>query len=183
MTSPHRIAATTTLILLLAIAGCDSAGSDDGGGGEPSSVVTGTIEVPGQDSQEFQGTVYFAGGVESEMQGFGIYAEPNEGTDFSGSRAILFRFADRPGTDTYTVVPPSEADDDDFTGEVRIESEDFSGTFSAQSGTLTIETSTSERVEGSFMLTAEPFPGQTATVEGDFDAGRRSDFEVPDNRQ
>lgn len=166
------------LSLLFSLIACDTT--------EPETEASGRIEgdiTIGEQTENFQGQVYFAEGTdpETEKQGFGLYAEPNDNSDFAGSSAILFRFADRPGTATYDVVPPGEAEDDEFSGTLQIvQNGNALGTFDANDGTLTVETSTTERVEGQFRLEAQF--GTAAVIEGTFDAGRGTDFSVPANR-
>ena len=191
---PIRKLTTIASITLLAIAltACDSGGDNDDDNNQP----------PGSFS------IVVAGDMDLEMDGFAFFGEaehPDTGEDvfviyFSesanpsnpqGRWAFVGRNSGRPGTGTFSFVNgelDGELPDDQFILVMTVGSVGAgSSTFVSDSGELSITSSSSNRVEGSFEVTATGFEisgGGTGeelnvTIEGSFDALGNDDIVIP----
>lgn len=183
----------TIAFLALALTACDSGGdNDDDDNNQPPGSFA--IVVTGDTDFELDGFAFF-GEAEDPETGedvFVIYFSENANpSSTQGTWAFVGRNSARPGTGTFTFVN-GELDDE-------IPAEQFvlvmnvgsggagSSTFVSDSGELTITSSSSNRVEGSFDVTATGFQvtgggaGEelSVSIEGSFDAIGSDDIGIP----
>ncbi|MFO8231038.1 MAG: hypothetical protein R6U20_00080 [Longimonas sp.] len=183
---------TLAFALLFSLSACDSTDSnedDDGPGDTPPETVNMSI---GDDEVEMN--AFFATGENPDTgeEGFVIYFTESDNVTgeqdlLSGSAAFMGREGPLPSPDTYTFADLSidEQDNDliqDQFGFVywEYEGEGFpSRIVVSNSGELTITSSGSDRVAGSFEInatentfTGDGFREEEVTMSGNFDAGR-----------
>ncbi len=166
-----------TLFLLLPLAACDSNDGDgDGDGGGGGSIGSASITVSGGISSSFDGSAAFGVAEDGTSFSIGIFegALPTSG-NVTGELIGIGRNGDRPAVGTYAFNPTTTGAD--FVGAyISDVANPTSGSFvSSASGTLTITSSSSDRVAGSFSFSGQGLSGTggplgTVTVSGDFSA-------------
>lgn len=148
-------------------AGCDSGGDDDDNGGN----VTGTFEVDisGEGIDEsFSGIAVFGEGEDSETgEDAFVIVMPSSQANTTANAVYLVIATSRPGTGTYDIVSTEGELGDAFQAIAYSDNVLFAGT----DGTVTITTSTSARVAGTYSFSALNLVNQAeVTVEGSFNA-------------
>ncbi|MEP0548731.1 MAG: hypothetical protein ABJF88_17480 [Rhodothermales bacterium] len=165
-----------TLLLVLPLAACDSDGDGDGdgdGNGNGTNIGSSSVTVSGGFSSSFDGSAVFGVAEDGSSFSIGIFegALPTSG-NLNGELVAFGRNGDRPSPGTYSFDPS----DMDFTAAyVSDFANTTSGTFlGSSSGTLTITSSSSDRVAGSFTFTGQAISGGgpvgAVTVAGTFSA-------------
>lgn len=182
------------VLLSLSLGACDSATD---GMIDEDDVSTNAFELTVESTDQtrtLEGLSFFVAGTEPESgeQAFFIYlTDAEENPEEASIFGIIGRATDRPGTGSYTFVN-ADPEDGDFDEEllndqfILILWEFTDAGFAlhtSTSGALELSTSSSDRVAGSFELTASTLSfasGEeetfTTTVTGAFDAPGRDDF-------
>lgn len=170
-----------SLFLILSFAACDSADDGDGDGNGGGVLGDANVTIDGDVEGSLSGSAVF--GMDAPNNNFGIALF--EG-DFIATPTGEFVFigyeGGRPGEGEYQIS--NDESDSVFVGVYTSDASNPTGgtLISAQNGTLTITSSSSDRVVGSFTFTGPVFSGTgtqgTATVAGSFDAElvEESDF-------
>ena len=182
----------TIALLALALTACDSGG--DNGDDNNQSPGSFSIVVAGDADLEIEGFAFF-GEAEDPDTGedvFIIYlSESANPSSAQATGAWIGRNSGRPGTGTFTFVDgelDGEIPEDQFVLVMTVGAgSDESRTFVSNSGELTITSSSSNRIEGSFDVTGTGFqitggvPGEelSVTIEGNFDALGSDDIDIP----
>ncbi|MEO1630931.1 MAG: hypothetical protein AAFU38_09150 [Bacteroidota bacterium] len=177
------------LFACLVAVGCDSTDPDDpaggGGNGGGNGNATGTVQVGNDSATDIAGSAY---GVLASDGEFGIIifdgAYELFGTAQVSAYTVLAQDSPSgiPARGTYSI-----GDSDGYLGGYAdIDGNDFlNATFiDAESGTLTVTSSSSDRIVGTYQFTGELFRGQstqgTTTVSGSFDAPIFREDDFPD---
>lgn len=152
-----------SMAVLLVLPACDNDGSDDDNNGLQQGTYTATIS--GATNTDLSGIAASAGNAAAAGWGLALGS--------AGAGIIFTSAGDRPGNGTYTIVPISQASSlgaNQFTATAAVVG--TSDQYGSTMGTLTIESSSSTRVEGRFSFTAESIftAGQTVTVSGNFNS-------------
>ena len=171
------------------LAGCDSGGDDDDDNGGPGGFLGSfDAEINGDGfSEELDGNAWFWSGEDPDtgQEIFYVWMSPTQNQQVSN--ALWFAtLSDRPGTGTYQFINFEEGDIEDainnqFASWLYSEANYFTGT----GGELTITSSSSSRVQGTFSFSALGFNTTTAeelavTVSGSFNAvGFEGQFPIP----
>jgi len=164
------------LLLALTFTACDSDGDDGDGNGNGNGSTIGDAEVmvTGAISDSFSGSALF--GVDDDGEGFGLALFEGNlvGGIPSGAIVSFGRQEGRPAEGIYSFG--EDTGNMFFAGAYATDFSDITGaTFVAsESGTITITSSSSDRVAGSFTFTGQAanISGELgeATVSGTFDA-------------
>ncbi|HEX7070943.1 MAG TPA: hypothetical protein VF190_09065 [Rhodothermales bacterium] len=154
------------------LAGCDSGGDDGNGDGNGNGNGNGNstfeVQITGEGIDEsFEGTAVWGTGEDPETGEDAFVLVMVAGTGTTSNAVYFYRASDRPGEGTYELV--------DIQGEVLdgFQAIAFLNNviFGATGGTLTISSSSSSRVAGSFSFPAiNPVNQAEVTVEGTFNA-------------
>lgn len=184
----RRLPALLLCLLTLSFTACDSDsdgdGGGNGGGGGGSTIGSASVTVSGAFTSSFSGNAAF--GVNEDGSSFSLVLFEGNVTAGvpTGEFAGLGRSGDRPTEGVYQIGGSASAMV--FSGAYGSDaSAPTSGTFVVpSSGTLTITSSSGERVAGSFTFTGQAFTGTggmlgTATVEGTFSAELAQNISVP----
>ena len=170
----RSLATLLLCFILLPLAACDS-DSDGDGDGNGGTIGSANVTVSGAFSDSFSGNAAF--GVGEDGNGFSLAlfeGRLTTGGTTSGGLVGIGRTAGRPGEGTFQITASGSAMD--FAGAY---ASDFSnasgGTFvGSATGALTITSSSSERVAGSFTFTGQAAstsgPVGEVTVQGTFSA-------------
>jgi hypothetical protein len=165
-------------VLVLSFSACDSGGNDGGDDGGENNVFTANITITGDVEDSFSGFAAFAEDGDGNG-GFLIFIYQGEFSVVPNGRIVAV------GHDT---ASPSEGsfsiNDDEFYGTYASDLGSVSGTYiSSDSGTLTISSSSSDRLSGSFSFTGELVQNTsvqgTATVSGTFTADHLAPGDIP----
>lgn len=165
-----------SLCLLLAVAACSS--SDDGTGPDENSQGTFTATLSGPVNTSLSGYAWQSGTIvdqQSNQQGWVLFL----GTNANASAVYIIRQGSRPGPGTYSMVDLNQTGDlsDGQFGGIATVSLGGTQTFAGftSGGTITISSSSEERVQGTFNLQFTGFDPNTqlevtATASGSFNA-------------
>lgn len=173
-----------SLLLVLPFAACDSDGDDDGNGNGNGDIGDADVTISGDVEGSFSGNAYFVDDSNEDVDfAIGLFSGSIT-TPNTGQIVVLGLDGDRPDEGTYEIG----ADEDDTTlSGVYLDYTDGATSATlviAQSGTLTISSSSSDRVVGTFTFTGQATSGGagslgTATVTGSFTAEFIEDVTVP----
>lgn len=166
------------LVFAFTFVACDSGDDDDGGNGGPGSIGSSNVTVSGAFSDSFSGSAAFGVAEDGSSFSLAIFEGgfPTTGA-FGGAVIGIGRDGGRPGEGTYPLDASSSGFGAGYASDIGVTT---GGTFVGnETGTLTITSSSSDRIVGSFTFTG---PGSSlsgplgdATVEGSFSAEFVSD--------
>lgn len=158
---PRFFATLLLCFALLPLTACDSDSDGDGDGNGGGTIGNASVTVSGAFSDSFTGNAAF--GVDEDGSGFSLalFEGSLTGGTTSGGLVAIGRTGSRPGEGTFQITA-SVAAMDFAAGYASDFSNATGGTFvGSATGTLTITSSSSERVAGSFTFT-----GQAASISG-----------------
>jgi hypothetical protein len=157
--------------LVLAACGGDNTGPDGDGNGDGNGATSSKVTVSGGVTATYEGTAGFAG-AENTEDGTSFFAIAGGEEAEESTNAFMFvrDNSARPGTGDY-VIGDSDENENVFGGIVTT----GDWLIGAESGTLKITSSSSDRIKGTFSFTgtaisAENTDGVEVTVTGTFDA-------------
>jgi hypothetical protein len=154
------------LAVTVMLSSCDSGGSDGDDNNKNNSPGSFSATITGHVSASLAGVAVSTGSAGTG--GWGIVFGPGK----LETMTLVAAAEDRPSSGTHPIVAFNETSSTtpeiEFFGSVVLEN--GTASYSTKSGTLTITSSSSTRVEGSFNFTAERFVGQEITVTGTFSA-------------
>jgi hypothetical protein len=160
------LAAATVAI----VAGC-------GGDGTGPNTGTFTATVTGDLSMTLTGEAVFGTQTDSTGTSFGVALIRGDPNSFNSDIIVIGRANEaRPASGTYDIVatPCGTCTEDDFDAALAIVRPSDFGAYLSESGTLTITSSTADRLEGSATVTMSAFfqfqGAQTVTIELTFSA-------------
>lgn len=173
-----------SLFLALTFAACDSDGDGDsnGNGNGNSDIGNANVTISGDVSGSFSGSAIFGADAE-DGTGFTIVLFDQTITTLAtGQFVAMGTDGERPSPGQYDFEAASGVS---FGGGYFSSDGSTTGTIvSAQSGTLTITSSSSDQVSGNFTFTGQAISNGgvagTATVSGSFTAELINEFNVPD---
>lgn len=183
-----RLVTCLTLILLptIVLSGCDSDGNDD----DESTVGSFSAEITGDGiDEELDGLAWFGEYEDDEIgeEGFVIWMSASQ-ANMAGQTVGLITVSDRPGTGTYPIVNFVDEDFEDIPAGsfAAVAYGGSSAYYVSTGGSLTLTTSSSNRVAGTYSFTArggtivdDELVETDVTVQGTFNAVGGSTFNIP----
>ncbi len=186
----HRLSFLPALLLGLALTlsltACDSSDDDDDNGGGPGgggNLGSYSATLGGDLSGSISGNAFFSVVEDEEVPGGRVFVlwlidGPLSGTSATGEYVSFVRYSDRPGTGAHPIGQDLEDGDDTIAAYFNMQNQSAGVMFVSESGALTLTTSSSNRVAGSFTFTGTGFdmsnqqePQQiTGSINGTFDA-------------
>lgn len=181
----RRLVALPFLALVLVVAGCDS--------GEDEEAGVFSVNITGDITGSFSGNAYFATNIDDEAFGLLLLDNTIESFNFRNGKgiAITRNAPGQPGEGEYDIIGLDDAELDTekfgaFYADIEDLFEQQGLVLTSVSGTLDIETSRSNRIEGTFSFTAtgfdiaDPDTDLSATIQGSFEATRVDPSDVPE---